>query len=169
MGVFGAGYGNMQPQQVAKTPDFIGANRTSAAVDMHNQQQKQQQQMEMLRGGAELGSKGWDAWSKTHGGSGSGMEDLMGKFGGGSASGGGAAGADMLTAASSLYSPAAAGVAGTSGAIPGAAFGMGTGGAGGAAASTATSSLAGAGAASNPVGWAALAALAAYSLYNRNA
>jgi hypothetical protein len=159
MSVFGNR--NYAQQPVARTPGYGKAAQTSAYIQNMNNQNKRQAKQENLQG------MGMMANSLREGGMLGGAKDAFQS---------GYAGSPAMQA----MAPAAGATTGTLGgsmtgsaagaAIPGASFGLGANAAaGGAAAGAATGGgvAAGAGAAlaSNPVGWAAMAALAAYSLF----
>lgn len=184
MGVFSnSTYGQ---QGIAATPDFVGANRTSALVQAQNQARKDANKQQNLTGGFQLAnalreggtenggsvlgdmgsavSQGWKG-SSAAAGMGSTVAPATAQAGLGNlamnaapvanTAGAGAftlGGAEAASAAALAGSAPAAGAAAATGA--GAAGGFG-------------GAMAGAGAAmaSNPVGWAAMAALAAYSLF----
>jgi hypothetical protein len=158
MSVFGNR--NYAQQPVARTPGYGKAAQTSAYIQNMNNQNKRQAKQENLQGMSTLAN------SLREGGMLGGAKDaFMSGYAGSPAATAMAPAAGATTGAlGGMGAGSAAGAA-----IPGAAFGMGANAAAGGAAAGATGGgvAAGAGAAlaSNPVGWAAMAALAAYSLF----
>lgn len=174
MSVFG-GASNYGQQGQARTPNFTGAAYNSARIQAMNQARRDREKQQNIQGAVGL------AGSLRQGGMLEGaVPAFKAAYAGAPAVGAAAAPAAGATtgALGGLGTGAAGGAA-----IPGAAFGMGAGAgaAGAAGAGAAGAGAAGAGAAgaaggglaagagaalaSNPIGWAALAALAAYSLF----
>jgi hypothetical protein len=160
MSVFGNR--NYAQQPVARTPGFGKAAQNSAYVQNINNQNKRRDKQENLQG------MGMVANSLREGGMLGGAKDAFKSGYAGSP----AMEAMAPAAGATTGALGGAGAGSTAGAaIPGASFGLGANAAAGGAAATGAATgggvAAGAGAAlaSNPVGWAAMAALAAYSLF----